>query len=385
MPAKPAKRSGPWSPKRWSRELRFTREGKFLFWITLGVGFAAINTGNNLLFLLLGMLLSMILASGVLSEAVLGGVEVKRVLPGQVHANTPCLVQISITNTKRRLPSYSIEVEDLVDGAVRGKRCFFLRVAPGRTQQTAYRVAFPRRGRYRFVGFRISTRFPFSLFTKARRIELTEELLVYPRLLEQSEEWWAPAERDGDAETRVQGRGTAFLSMRDFREGDDPRWIDWKATARSGRTMVKEFEREALPEVRMLLCNQLEPGGEVAESDLNAATELVATAAIDCADAGRRVSVVTADGRAAGHLPGGDPRAVLSLLATVDSVAPSEMGRSGTGGGSGGTVGKAPVIAVLPARGSVPSLPPNSRILEVHAEPEPDSGDGATAPAGGGA
>src|SRR6185436_19935940 len=48
------------------RKLKFTREGKYFLGITLGVGFAAINTGNNLLYLLLGMLLSLIVLSGVM-------------------------------------------------------------------------------------------------------------------------------------------------------------------------------------------------------------------------------------------------------------------------------------------------------------------------------
>ena len=50
------------------RKLKFTREGKYYLGITLGVGFAAINTGNNLLYLLLGMLLSLIVVSGVMSD-----------------------------------------------------------------------------------------------------------------------------------------------------------------------------------------------------------------------------------------------------------------------------------------------------------------------------
>ena len=57
-----------WSRRRPPRKLKFTREGKFFVGITLGVGFAAINTGNNLLYLLLGMLLSLIVLSGVMSE-----------------------------------------------------------------------------------------------------------------------------------------------------------------------------------------------------------------------------------------------------------------------------------------------------------------------------
>src|SRR5262245_40505715 len=49
--------------RRWikpPRRLKFTREGKFFVGITMGVGFAAINTANNLLYLLLGMLLALI-------------------------------------------------------------------------------------------------------------------------------------------------------------------------------------------------------------------------------------------------------------------------------------------------------------------------------------
>ena len=60
------------------RRLSFTREGRLLVLVAIGVGFAAINTGNNLLYLLLGWLLSFILASGFLSEATMRGLRVRR-------------------------------------------------------------------------------------------------------------------------------------------------------------------------------------------------------------------------------------------------------------------------------------------------------------------
>ena len=74
-------------PSRWQRfrrawtsprKLKFTREGKYYLGITLGVGFAAINTGNNLLYLLLGMLLSLMLVSGVMSDLSLRRLTVTR-------------------------------------------------------------------------------------------------------------------------------------------------------------------------------------------------------------------------------------------------------------------------------------------------------------------
>src|SRR3954467_3879925 len=103
--------------RRWlrpPRRLQFTREGKYFVGITIGVGFAAINTGNNLLYLLLGMMLSLIIASGVLSELSLRDLEVTRQPPANLHARRPFLMGIGLKNHKRRLPSFSIEVEDLV-------------------------------------------------------------------------------------------------------------------------------------------------------------------------------------------------------------------------------------------------------------------------------
>ena len=70
--------------RRWlrpPRRLRATREGKYFVGITLGVGFAAVNTGNNLLYLLLGMMLSLIIASGILSEVSLRDLSLTRTPP----------------------------------------------------------------------------------------------------------------------------------------------------------------------------------------------------------------------------------------------------------------------------------------------------------------
>ncbi len=164
------------------RRLEFTREGKYFVGITLGVGFAAINTGNNLLYLLLGMMLSLIIASGVLSEMSLRGLSVAREPPARPHAGKPFLMGVSLQNHKRRLPSFSIEVEDLLEGQAIDKKCYFLKLPAGRLQHTSYRHSLPRRGRYTFTGLRLSTKFPFGLFRKSRVLELTDETIVYPQL-----------------------------------------------------------------------------------------------------------------------------------------------------------------------------------------------------------
>src|ERR1019366_2941261 len=62
---------------RWmmlTRPIRFTRFGTFYVLFSIGVGAAAINTGNNLLYLILGILLGLIVISGFLSDSGLWGV-----------------------------------------------------------------------------------------------------------------------------------------------------------------------------------------------------------------------------------------------------------------------------------------------------------------------
>src|SRR5437588_11996735 len=95
------------------RRLAFTREGRVIVILSVGVGFAAINTGNNLLYLLLGWLLSFIIASGILSEQTLRNLLVERRPPPKVYAGEPFLMEVVIKNGKPKRPSYAIQVQDL--------------------------------------------------------------------------------------------------------------------------------------------------------------------------------------------------------------------------------------------------------------------------------
>ncbi len=76
----------------WPRKLKFTREGKYFVGVTLGVGFAAVNTGNNLLYLVLGLQLSLIIVSGILSELTLRDLVITRKLPARSEAGRTFLV-----------------------------------------------------------------------------------------------------------------------------------------------------------------------------------------------------------------------------------------------------------------------------------------------------
>src|SRR5207342_418389 len=187
--------------------------------------------GNNLLYLLLGMLLSLIVLSGVMSELSLRDLNVVRRLPTRAQVGRAHLVEIEVFNRKKRIPSYAIEVEDLRSGQPADKRCFFLKISPNSAQVAAYRRSPQRRGRDRHVGFRIATRFPFGLFEKSREVTCEGELIIYPAV-DPVQLPPMPAGRyaGGDA-AFGRGHGDDYLGLKLLREGEDPRDVHWRKSA----------------------------------------------------------------------------------------------------------------------------------------------------------
>jgi uncharacterized protein (DUF58 family) len=313
-----------WQPPR---RLSFTREGKYFVGITVGVGFAAINTGNNLLYLLLGMMLSLIIASGIMSELSLRDLTVTRQPPTRIHARRPFLMGIGLSNGKKRLPSFSVEVEDLVGDRPLDKKCYFLKLPAGRLQHTSYRHTFPRRGRYTYSGFRLSTKFPFALFRKSRLIERKTEVIVFPQLAQLGHAAAPRARVVGlDAQGR-RGRQGDFHGLREFRDGDDPRDIHWRSTAKTGRTLVREHEEESARRVTIFLDNALPEGemcpDELAKDGLERAISLAASLAADYLERGYAVRVVTKGDAVPPWLQGSSQLLrLLKRLALLPTVTP---------------------------------------------------------------
>lgn len=246
------------------RKLRLTREGKYFIGITFGVGFAAINTGNNLLYLLLGMLLSLIVVSGVMSELSLRQLTVVRRLPPRAQVSRAHLVEIEVYNHKKRVPSYAIEIEDLRAGQPADKRCFFLKISPKSAQVAAYRRTPARRGRDRHIGFRVATRFPFGLFEKSRELGAEGDLIIYPAVDAVRLPLDQPGRRLGGDGAASRGAGDEILGVRPMREGDDPKDIYWRKSTVPRQLVLRERARETRQDVELQLDN-IHPGETPAE------------------------------------------------------------------------------------------------------------------------
>ncbi|MBI4640267.1 MAG: DUF58 domain-containing protein, partial [Candidatus Tectomicrobia bacterium] len=240
------------------RRLKFTREGVLFVLLTIGVGAAAINTGINLLYLVLAMMLSVIMASGILSEASLRQIGVKRSFPASTFAGETIDVRVMLTNRKRRIPSFSLEILDEIPPSVsqEKKESYLLKIEAGKTAHLKYRLKVERRGLYQFQSLVLLTRFPFALFQKSRTYELPETFLVYPRLISvdplfamSSHEKFSTTQR---GKVTKGGGGEGFYALREYREGDNPRWVHWKSSARLGKLLVREFAKEPTEKIAVL-------------------------------------------------------------------------------------------------------------------------------------
>ena len=240
------------TPLRWfsyRMEYRLTREG----WIYIAgivlVSLAAINTGNNLLFLILACLISSILMSGVLSSVTLAGVEMRLSLPEHIFAGQSVRASLDLRNEKLTLPSFSLRVEGVArkgqpDAAILSTPVYFPYIPRRQSVKQSVPLFFPKRGAYRQEAFRIVTRFPFGFLQKARRLDLLSEALVYPSIEATPEFLELLPGIQGAIESVTKGRGQDLYALRDYLPTDSARHIHWKASARSGSLMVREFARE---------------------------------------------------------------------------------------------------------------------------------------------
>jgi uncharacterized protein (DUF58 family) len=313
-----------WSRVRAPRKLKFTREGKFFVGITLGVGFAAINTGNNLLYLLLGMLLALIIVSGLMSELSLRDLTVIRRLPLRAQVGRPHLVEIEVFNHKRRVPSYAIEVEDLRAGQPADKRCFFLKISPKSAQVAAYRRTPARRGRDKHVGFRIATRFPFGLFEKSREVPAEGELVIYPAVDPVQLPVLTAGRSSGGDASFGRGQGDDYLGLKLHRHGEDTRDVHWRKSAAAGQLVMRERAREAQPNVNLPL-DVSRPEGAKDEwfAGFERRIRDAASRAVAHLKRGDTVTIRTTAGEVvrSDRATGADP--LLRFLALVESEAPA--------------------------------------------------------------
>lgn len=181
-------------------------------------------------------------------------------------------------------------------------------VAPGpRPTRLTYTVNPPARGDVRFGDVHLRLLGPLGLCARQIRIPAEQVVKVYPDLSALTQEALALARAsDAPAERvqRRQGEGREFESLREYRNGDDYRTIDWKASARRARTMVRVYQPERNQPVLLLLdCGRHMAGKVDGRRKLDHAVDAALRLAKVSLDAGDLVGVLAFASDVRAYLP----------------------------------------------------------------------------------
>jgi len=296
--------------------IRITKVGLWYVLFSVVVAIGATNTGNNALYMVLAVMLALLVVSGVVSRQNVRRLAVDLEPPDELFANRPAAFRFALHNRGGLLPRWCL----LFSLSSAGTPRLVPYLPRGRASRGEIELILPRRGRQPLPAVHVASLFPFGFFRKGVRYRSAGEVLVFPEL------YAAAAERpDGESDfgetpSRHPGWGHDLHALRAFRQGDDPRRVHWKQTARTGGLIFMERESEENRRLSILLDNGAgDLAGEAAPRFERLVSE-AATAADDYLARGHEVELVTRDRRVA--FAGGRRQrfAILETLALVGPV-----------------------------------------------------------------
>jgi uncharacterized protein (DUF58 family) len=238
-----------------STRLKFTTLGKYFAVLSFFIGAAAVNAGINLLFVVFAMMLSTLLVSGYLLESTTKKIRIERHLPNKIHAGEEFEVSLTITNDKKRMPSFSLVFQDILKGQAEFPLTYALKISPRSSIKLKYKYKFEKRGRYSFPHTMIISRFPFGFFVKYYEYPCKSEVIVYPevRKINQKGSLLSKFASSRSRKEMLKEGSDIFHGIREFRPGDNPKWVHWRSSAKFQKIMLKEYEIEDLKKVMIIL------------------------------------------------------------------------------------------------------------------------------------
>ena len=297
--------------------------------------FVGILKGINLVIVFGYALLGLAGLNWLLARRSVTGLTARRMARPPVYAGIPTEWNIELSDEGTGTGNCQLEE------ANRDQECrfFFVRTHHPRVELIRCRLMFPMRGRHDILPMRAITSFPFGLIHQSVELIPSVSLIVLPRPArvdgERLRTWllrtWAGRDEEQRRLRKVVDREAEIHGLRDYRPGDAPRRIHWKATARRNRLTVKEYEDSAPPRLLLILDpiilpNSVEQDTKMLELAISLAAGIVREWR---RQAGARLALIIA-----GHTPkalDGPPGPViterqLELLAQTDGCGDPEAG-----------------------------------------------------------
>ncbi len=240
MTRRPKARPKPIEASARRRGLRPTGAGVRYILLLLVMGFAAYNTRNNLLYLMFSVGLAAMVVSLGAAWLSLRKVSIERGEASDTYAETRCRERLRVRNSSTWLDNYGLEFEEL-DGPEPPAPSRLSYVGSGHSGSFVLEKTYLRRGIYRGESLRVSTRFPFGLIQAVRPLSLERHITVFPKVMRVDISFLFRGLSGQVPERQHAGDSEELLRIRDYMKGDDYHHIHWKATAKLGKVMVREF------------------------------------------------------------------------------------------------------------------------------------------------
>lgn len=233
------------------------REGALWFLAAFVMLFVGILKGINLVIVFGYALLGLAGLNWLLARRSITGLKAKRMARLPVYAGIPTEWSVEMTDEGSGTGNCQLEEANSSDEC----RYFFVRTHHPRVELIRIRLTFPQRGRHEILPMRAITSFPFGLIHQSLDLLPSTSLIVLPRPArvdgERLRDWllrsWAGRDEEQRRIRKVVDREAEIHGLRDYRPGDAPRRIHWKATARRSRLTVKEYEDASPPRLMLIL------------------------------------------------------------------------------------------------------------------------------------
>jgi uncharacterized protein (DUF58 family) len=222
------------------------------------MGLAAMNSQANLLYGVFGLMIGILLVSGVVSKIVLRKLSVRRVLPELAVVGQPTTVTYHFINDKRFWPSLSVSVSELdgTEAFTRQTVSYLLHAAARMTATVPIEIMPKRRGLHEMDRYQMSTSFPFGFVKRAVERHESDAMLVYPAMAEVDPKLLAmcrSADTSGAMIRPRSGGMDEFYGVKEHRAGGNPRFIHWRRSARTGTLVAKEMTQVSPPRLLILV------------------------------------------------------------------------------------------------------------------------------------
>jgi len=216
--------------------IKFTKAGWIYIILTILMGFSAINTNNNLVFITVSLMLAVMGVSGFYGKSNIEKLSFDISFENEIYARKKSNITVFVTNRKKKLISSLLNIEVL------GEKGVIDFMSPKETKSFTISKSFENRGVVSIDKIVVSSKYPFNFFIRRKVYHINEEFIVFPEMIKTNISFSGKNKIDNaDLSGIDEAKNQEEISNIRGYNNDPLNKIFWKHFAKDGNLYVKEF------------------------------------------------------------------------------------------------------------------------------------------------